>query len=397
MNQRAPVKLSERVKQLPPYIFARLNSIKAARRRAGEDVIDLGMGNPNDPTPGPIIDKLCDAVRDPRSHRYSVSADGIFNLKKEVAAFYHSEWGVEIDPASEVVCTIGSKEGISHLSLALMEPGESAVVPTPAFPIHTHSIRLAGGSVVSVPVSTGEEFFENLRQAVDGLRPTPKMLLLNFPHNPTTLTVELGFFEKAVAFCRERGIFVVHDFAYSHITFDGYKAPSLLQVEGAKQMGVEFTSMSKSFNMAGWRVGFCVGHADVVSALSRIKGYYDYGLFMPVQIASIIALRYCKEEARKQAAIYQARRDVLCDGLERIGWQVPRPRGSMFAWAPIPEKYAHLGSLDFSLLLLEEANVAVAPGEAFGSGGERHVRMALVENELRLKQAVRQIDRALKL
>ena len=391
------IKVADRVNQLPPYVFGRLNSIKAARRRAGEDMIDLGMGNPNDPTPDVIVEKLVEAVRDPRNHRYSVSADGIFNLKKEVAAFYDSQWGVKVDPTSEVVCTIGSKEGLSHLSLALMQPGEIAIVPTPAFPIHVHSVRLAGGTVLSVPISTGPEFLDNIVRVTDTVQPRPKMLLLNFPHNPTALTAELDFFERVVSLCRERDIFIVHDFAYSHVTFDGYKAPSLLQVEGAKDLAVEFTTMSKTFNMAGWRVGFCVGHPDVVSTLARIKGYYDYGMFMPVQIASIVALRHCAEEAKRQAAVYQARRDVLCDGLNRIGWPIEKPRGTMFVWAPLPHKCAHMGSMDFSLMLLEKANVAVAPGHAFGQGGERFVRMALVENEQRLRQAVRQIDRALNL
>ena len=397
MTAQMQIRFAERLNELPPYVFGKLNALKMQRRRAGEDVIDLGMGNPNDPPPQLVIDKLCETVRDPKSHRYSASADGIFNLKREVAAHYRDRYGVELDPNSEVVCTIGSKEGISHLSLALMEPGQSALVPTPAFPIHRYSIRLAGGTVISPPLSVGPEFFESLRRAVADAEPKPKMLVLNFPHNPTTLTVELEFFQKAVAFCRENGIFILHDFAYNNITFDGYKAPSLLQVEGAKDIAVEFSTMSKSFSMAGWRVGFCVGHAGVVGALSRIKGYYDYGMFVPVQVASIVALRHCAADVAALAAVYQDRRDVLCDGLERIGWHVPRPRGTMFAWAPLPEKYAGLGSLKFSFMLLEKANVAVAPGEAFGLGGEGFVRMALVENPDRLRQAVRQIDRALDL
>ena len=396
-DHKAHVKLAERVEQLPPYVFGRLNAIKAARRKAGEDVIDLGMGNPNDPTPEHIVEKMVDAVRDPRNHRYSASADGIFNLKREVARFYQSQWGVAVDPASEVVCTIGSKEGLSHLALALMEPGEIAIVPTPAFPIHVHSVRLAGGSVVSIPLSNGPEFIESLERIVDTTTPRPKMLVLNFPHNPTTMTVELDFFERVVALCRERGVFIVHDFAYSHMTFDGYEAPSLLQAPGAKGIAVEFTTLSKTFNMAGWRVGFCVGHSDVVAALARIKGYYDYGTFMPVQIAGIVAMRNCVDDARRQAAVYQARRDVLCDGLARIGWNVPRPRATMFAWARMPDKFLAMDALDFSLMLLEQANVAVAPGTAFGPGAEKFVRMALVENEQRLRQAVRQIDRALRL
>jgi len=390
-----PLDISQRVLELPPYVFGRLNAIKRARRQAGEDVIDLGMGNPSDPTPQPIIDKLCEAVRDPRNHRYSVQADGIFNLKREVAAFYRAEYGVELQPEDEVVCTIGSKEGLSHMLLALMNPGEVALVPTPAFPVHVHGVRLAGGSVASFPLGTGPEFFDELCRVADSSQ--PKLIIVNFPHNPTTLTVELDFFEKLVPICRDRNIFLIHDFAYSHITFDGYKAPSMLQVDGAKEIGVEFSTMSKSFNMAGWRVGFCVGHGEAVGALARIKGYFDYGMFMPVQIASIVALRHCKAEAARQAAVYQSRRDALCDGLDRIGWHVPPPKATMFAWAPMPEKYRDMSSLDFSLLLLEQANVAVAPGEAFGPGGEKFVRMALVENEQRLKQAVRQIGRALDL
>jgi len=391
------IEFARRLNDLPPYVFGRLNAIKNARRRAGEDVIDLGMGNPNDPTPEPIIDKLCEAVRDPRNHRYSVQADGLYNLKREVSRFYKAQYGVEIDPAKEVVCTIGSKEGLSHMLMAVMDPGDVAVVPSPAFPVHIHGVRLAGGSVLSIPLGTGEKFFKDLRYAVENFNPKPKMLIVNFPHNPTTLTVGLGFFEQLVDYCRKQNIFLVHDFAYSHITFDEYRAPSMLQVKGAADIGIEFTTMSKSFNMAGWRVGFAVGHADVVEALARIKGYFDYGLFMPVQIASIIALRHCSEEAGRQAKLYQKRRDVLCKGLERIGWPVEKPKGGMFTWIRIPESYRHMSSLDFSLLLLEEANVAVAPGEAFGPGGEEFLRLALVENELRLKQAVRQIGRALDL
>ncbi len=390
------IEFAQRVGQLPEYIFGRLNAMKMARRRAGEDVIDLGMGNPNDPTPNVIIQKLVEAVQDPRNHRYSVSADGIFNLKREVARFYGREFDVPVDPESEVVCTIGSKEGLSHLALVLVEPGQTALVPTPAFPPHLHSVALAGGDVVTVPISNQPELFERLDGMVPGLDPKPRFLLLNFPHNPTTLTVEAPFFERAVRFAREHQILIVHDFAYSHMTFDGYRAPSFLQTPGAKEVGVEFTSMSKSFNMAGWRVGFCVGREDVVQALARIKGYYDYGLFMPVQIASIIALRDCMEEVRRQAALYQSRRDVLCRGLSRIGWPVQKPRATMFVWAPVPEDFRQMGSVDLSFMLLEEANVAVSPGAAFGEAGEGHVRMALVENEQRLRQAVRQVGRVLR-
>ncbi|MHC4787825.1 MAG: aminotransferase class I/II-fold pyridoxal phosphate-dependent enzyme [Planctomycetota bacterium] len=387
------VRFADRVGQLPEYIFGRLNAIKLARRRDGEDVIDLGMGNPNDPTPRPIIEKLIEAVQDPRNHRYSVSAAGIFSLKREVARFYRREFGVEVDPESEVVCTIGSKEGISHMGVVLISEGG---VPTPAFPPHLHSIALAGGRCATLPISNDLEFFDRLAELLPTIEPKPKMLLLNFPHNPTALTTELPFFERAVQFAREHEILLIHDFAYSHVTFDGYRAPSFLQVPGAKEVGVEFSSMSKSFNMAGWRVGFCIGNRQIVSGLARIKGYYDYGLFMPVQIASIIALRDCMDEVRKQAAIYQERRDVLCDGLNRVGWPVQPPKGTMFVWAPIPEPHRQMGSVDFCLMLLEEANVAIAPGAAFGEGGDGFVRMAIVENTHRLRQAVRQIGRVLK-
>ena len=394
--ERAEVEVrpAARLARLPEYVFGRLNALKMARRREGADIIDLGMGNPNDPTPAPIIDKLVEAVRDPRNHRYSVSAAGLFNLKREVARYYKREYDVDVDPETEVICTIGSKEGLSHLALALVEAGDSAIVPTPAFPPHIHSIELAGGAVVTVPIGADPDWFDRLEDLVPAINPRPKMLLLNFPHNPTAMTTDLPFYERAVEFARRHNILIIHDFAYSKITFDGYVAPSFLQVPGAKEVGVEFSTMSKSFNMAGWRVGFCVGHRQVVAALGRIKGYYDYGMFMPVQIASIIALRECMDEVKKQAAVYQERRDALCAGLGRIGWPVKPPRGSMFVWAPIPEEFREMGSVDFCLMLLEEADVAAAPGAAFGPGGDGFVRLAIVENRQRLQQAVRQIGRA---
>jgi alanine-synthesizing transaminase len=390
-----PIRFSARLLGLPSYVFGRLNAMKLERRRAGIDVIDLGMGNPNDPPPPPIVEKLIEAVQDPRNHRYSVSADGLFNLKREIARYYKKHWDVELDPGEEVVCTIGSKEGLSHLLLALVESGDVALVPSPAFPVHIHGVRLAGGTVLSVPLAEGPELYENIVRHVGEVCPPPKLMILNFPHNPTSLTVDLGFFEKVVAFAREHGILVIHDFAYAKLTFDGYRAPSILQVEGAKDICVEFTTMSKSFNMAGWRVGICAGNSEVVKALAKIKGYYDYGIFMPVQIASIIALRECDEYVERQAKVYERRRDVLCEGLARAGWPVEKPRGGMFVWAALPESCRGMSSLDFSLKMIEEANVAVAPGSAFGELGEGHVRMALVENELRLKQAARQIGRAL--
>jgi alanine-synthesizing transaminase len=389
-------KLSKRVLELPEYVFGKLNATKLARRREGVDIIDLGMGNPSDPTPEPIVEKLIEAVRDPRNHRYSVSADGIANLKCEVAEYYRREHGVELDPLSEVVCTIGSKEGISHLSLAVLDHGDTVIVPTPAFPPHLYSVVFAGGKFVNVPVGDTPEFFDRLDDFVPTVQPKPKMLILNFPHNPTAATVEPEYFDRAVEFGRRHDIVIMHDFAYSHITFDGYRAPSMMQSAGAKEVGIEFSSMSKSFNMAGWRVGFCVGNRDIVQALARVKGYYDYGLFMAVQVAAIVALHECADDVRRQAAIYQERRNVLCDGLARHGWDVPRPRGSMFVWAPLPEPFRPMGSAAFCAMLLDKANVAIAPGAAFGKGGDGFVRMAVVENKQRLRQAVRQIGRALR-
>ena len=390
------INIANRVKQLPPYLFGRLNALKYEKRRNNIDIIDLGMGNPNDPTPQPIIQKLCEAVQDPRNHRYTVSATGLFNLKREVAKYYEKQFNVTLDPEKEVVCTIGSKEGISHLCLGLLDPGETALVPNPAFPIHIHAVNLAGGNVISVPLTEDEKFLPNLMNTAKSLIPRPKIIILNFPHNPTAATVEIGFFEEIVAFARKYNIIVVHDFAYCGIAFDGYKPPSFLQVNGAKEIGVEFNTMSKSFNMAGWRLGFCVGNKEIVGTLTKVKGYYDYGIFQPVQIASIIALRESNKYTKAQAGIYQNRRDVLCDGLNRIGWNVTKPKASMFVWAPIPGKWRSMGSVDFAYKLMNEAEVSVAPGAAFGENGEGYLRLAIVENELRLKQAIRQIDRALR-
>jgi len=390
------VPVADRMHLLPPYVFGRLNAAKYAKRREGADIIDLGMGNPNDPTPAPIVDKLCEAVRNPRSHRYS-AAGGLLNLRKEVAKDYHKHFGADLDAEKEIITTIGSKEGISHLSLALLGPGDTALVPEPAFPIHIYSPILAGANVITVPLAEGPELVRNIVDTTCRVHPKPKVLFLNYPHNPTTMVAEPDFFREIVAYAHKYEVLVIHDFAYRDLVFDGYTAPSFLQIEGAKAVGVEFTTMSKSYNMAGWRVGFCVGNRHVVEALSRIKGYYDYGLFQPVQIASIIAMRHCREDAVKQAAVYQKRRDVLVEGLNRYGWKVTKPRGTMFVWAPIPEKYRSMGSIDFSLKMMDEAEVAVAPGRAFGEGGEGFLRFALVENELRLKQAARQIGKAFKI
>jgi alanine-synthesizing transaminase len=393
LPQEFVIEVASRVKRLPPYLFGRLNQIKYEKRTQGIDIIDLGMGNPVDPTPQPIVEKLCEAVQYPRNHRYSTNAIGLFNLRREIAHFYEREWGVELDPSREVVCTIGSKEGLSHLFLALLENGDTTLVPSPAFPVHLHGPALAGSRVVTIPLKEQEELLGEIIQAIELEK--PKVLILNFPHNPTATTVEMGFFEEIVNIALRYNVIVIHDFAYCFTAFDGYRPPSFLQVKGAKEVGVEFNTMSKIFNMPGWRLGFCVGNRQIIEALARLKGYYDYGIFQPVQIASIIALRECRAYAVEQARLYQQRRDVLCEGLNRAGWQVEKPRATMFVWAPIHEKYRSMGSMDFSLLLLNEAKVSVSPGLAFGQEGEGFLRFALVENELRLKQAVRQIHRAL--
>ncbi|MBM4049763.1 MAG: aminotransferase class I/II-fold pyridoxal phosphate-dependent enzyme [Planctomycetes bacterium] len=395
MAETSAVDLSSRMKQLPPYLFGRLNRVKYELRQKGADIIDLGMGNPNDPPPQLVIDKLCEAVRNPKNHRYSTAA-GVLNLRREVAKHYAHEYGVNLDPEKEIISLIGSKEGISHLCLALLGPGDTAVVPSPAFPIHIYGPALAGANALSIPIGTDETFVARLKDVVENLWPQPKVLILNFPHNPTAATAELEFYEEVVAFARTKKLIILHDFAYCDTVFDGYRAPSIFQVKGARDIAVEFTTMSKPYNMAGWRIGFCVGNEHIVHALERVKGYYDYGLFQAVQIAAIVAIRHCRKDSAQQALVYQQRRDVLCDGLNRNGWSVPKPKGTMFVWAPIPEPFRAMGSMDFALMLMEEAEVAVAPGIGFGPNGEGFLRLALVENELRLKQAVRQITRALR-
>ena len=386
--------LSKRLHRLPPYMFGKLKQLTHERRRQGIDVIDLGMGNPSEPTPKHIIDKLCEAAREPRHHRYSISR-GIFNLRREVAWHYERRFAVEIDPEHEAIAVIGTKEGLSHLALALIDQGDLALVPNPTFPIHIYSVALAGGSVVSIPLREENEFVPSLAEIARDIWPRPKMLILSFPHNPTGAVVDLSFFEEIVHFARKHDIALVHDLAYADIVFDGYKAPSLLQAKGAKEIGVEFISLSKSYNMAGWRCGFAVGNRDIIEALARIKGYYDYGIFAPIQVASIMALRTPSEEVEANAEIYRRRRDVLVNGLNRIGWKVQKPKGTMFVWAPIPEPYRHLSSMDFAMKLLDEAEVCVSPGAGFGHNGEGYVRIALVENENRLRQSVRQIRQAM--
>jgi alanine-synthesizing transaminase len=389
-----------RIDRLPPYVFAVVNDLKMKLRRSGEDIVDLGMGNPDLPTPKHIVDKLCEAAQNPKNHRYS-QTKGLFKLREALSLWYERKYGVELDPETEVITTIGSKEGLAHLALTLINPGDVAIVPTPAYPIHPYSIIIAGGDVRSIPLFEDESglfseeaFFERIVKAYKESWPRPKLLILNFPHNPTTATVSLSFFEKIVDFARENNLIVIQDIAYAEIAFDGYVPPSILQVKGAKEVAVEFYSLSKTYSMAGWRVGFAAGNKEIIHALYRMKSYLDYGMFQPIQIAAIIALKgdqSCVEEYRQ---IYQKRRDVLVEGLNRIGWKVEKPKATMFVWAKIPEKFRSMGSLEFSKMLLVDGKVAVSPGVGFGEYGDDYVRFALVENEQRIRQAVRGIKRA---
>jgi alanine-synthesizing transaminase len=389
-----PEMASARMHRLPPYLFGKINALKHKLRSEGADIIDLGMGNPSDPTPAAVVEKLQEAATDKRNQRYSVPR-GVLNLRKEVADFYKRQWGVDLEPGSEVITTLGSKEGFSHLCLATLGPGDVALAPTPSFPVHIYGPVIAGANVIGVTLTDGEESY--LRRIDDLCRtvsPKPKIVIVNFPHNPSTLTVEQGFFDDLVKLAKKYGFYIIHDFAYGLTTFDGYKAPSLLQTKGAKDVGVETLTMSKGFNMAGWRIGFVVGNADMVSLLGSIKGYYDYGIFQAIQIATVIALRHCEDEMRAQSRLYQVRRDILVEGLNRAGWSLTAPQASMFVWAPIPEPYRQMGSLEFSIQSLVRAEVAVAPGRGFGEDGEGYLRIALVENEERLRQAIRQLRRA---
>lgn len=389
------IPVASRLRRLPPYLFGKINKVKYDKRVAGVDVIDLGMGNPTDP-PDPIIsEKLAEATRDPRNHRYSVST-GIANLRKEVSARYWKRYGVRLDPNSEVIATIGSKEGFSHMLLALLGPGDTAIVPAPSFPVHVYGVVLASGNVIALDVRDPQKFLENIAYTCEHLYPRPKVVVANFPHNPTATCIEQDFFVELVRLAKKYEFLVISDFAYADICYDGYFAPSFLATPGAIDVGVEFTTMSKSYSMAGWRIGFCSGNAEMVRALATIKGYYDYGIFQPIQIAAIIAMRHCDAAIESMAAEYQMRRDVLCEGLERLGWDIERPRAGMFLWAKIPEPWDKMGSIDFSMMLLEEAGVAVSPGRGFGEDGEGYLRLALVENEHRLRQAVREIGRATK-
>jgi alanine-synthesizing transaminase len=390
------IHVAERVRRLPPYLFGKINALKYSKRRAGADVIDLGMGNPTD-TPDPeVVAKLCEAAHDDRNHRYSVS-NGLHNLRRELALRYARLHGVQLDPDAEVLAGLGSKEVFSHMCLALLGPGDTAVVPAPSFPIHVYAVALASGNVISLDCTKPDRFLSKVADVAEHLYPRPKVLILNFPHNPSATVVERDFFVDVVALARRFGFMVIHDFAYGDVCFDGYRAPSFLSAPGAKEVGVETVTMSKGFNMAGWRLGFCVGNAEMVRALATIKGYYDYGIFQPIQIAGIIALRHGDDFARRQAEEYQKRRDVLVDGLRRIGWEATLPKAGMFVWARYPADWrARMGSIDFSMKLIEEADVAVSPGRGFGEAGEGFLRLALVENEHRLRQAVRQIARCLR-
>jgi len=378
-----------RIKRLPPYVFNIVNEHKYKARVRGEDIVDLGMGNPDGPTPKHIVDKLVAAASDPRNHRYSVSR-GIQRLRGAMADWYKRRYDVDLDPEREVVATIGSKEGISHLSLAVTAPGDVVMVPDPCYPIHFYSAVIANADVRSVPlVDDEDDFLERIERAVKSLWPRPKLLVLNYPNNPTTKVVELPFFQKVVDLAREYEFYVVHDLAYADLVFDGYKAPSILQVPDAKDVAVEIFTLSKSYNMPGWRVGFVVGNPKLVGALVRIKSYMDYGMFQPIQIASIIALNGPEDCVSEIVDTYRDRRDFLVSGLNRIGWKVEKPKATMFLWAPIPEQFRAMGSLDFSLMTLEKSKVAVSPGVGFGEGGDGFVRFALVENEHRTKQAIR--------
>ncbi len=379
-----------RIKRLPPYVFAIVNDLKAGARARGEDIIDFGMGNPDQPTPQHIVDKLCEAAQRKDTHRYSMSR-GIPRLRKAICNWYKNRYDVDLDPETQAIVTIGSKEGLAHLAMACVGPGDSVLVPNPAYPIHPWGIVIAGADVRHVPLVDGVDFFEKLEESIKDSWPKPKMLILNFPGNPTTQCVELDFFEKVVAVAKEHDIWVIHDLAYADIVFDGYKAPSILQVPGAEEIAVEFFSLSKSYNMPGWRVGFMCGNEKLVAALARMKSYLDYGMFTPIQVAAITALEGPQQCVSDIRDMYQMRRDVLCDGLNNIGWAVERPKATMFVWAPIPEPYRDMGSLEFTKKLLKDAHVAVSPGIGFGEYGDGFVRFGLIENEHRTRQAVRGI------
>ena len=379
-----------RIKRLPAYVFNITGELKASARRRGEDIIDFGMGNPDGATPQHIVDKMIEAARKPDTHRYSLSR-GIPRLRRAISNWYERRYNVSIDPDTEAIVTIGSKEGIAHLCLATLDQGDMVLVPNPSYPIHIYGPVIAGANIRSVAIHDTNSFLAELEQSIPLMYPKPKMLILNFPANPTTQCVDLSFFERVVDLCRHHGIYLVHDLAYADIVFDGFRAPSIFEVPGARDIAVEFFTLSKSYNMPGWRVGFMVGNKALVSALSRLKSYFDYGTFTPIQVASILALEGPQECVTDICENYRCRRDVLVSGLNKLGWQVVLPKATMFVWAPIPEPYKHLGSLEFSTLLLKEAKVAVSPGVGFGEYGDGHVRFSLIENEERTRQALRGI------
>jgi alanine-synthesizing transaminase len=383
-----------RINGLPPYVFSIINDLKVEARRAGSDVVDLGFGNPDIPSPEIAVDKLAEAARNSRNHRYSASK-GIPKLRQAVSDLYLRRFGVELDPDTEVVTTIGAKEGLSHLMWVLLGPGDSAIVPTPSYPIHIYAPLFAGAEVQQVRLDGNRDFLEGCIEAFESQWPRPRVIVCSFPHNPTTQCVDLAYMTRLVSFALENDIVLVHDFAYSDTAFDGYTPPSVLQVPGAKACSVELYTLAKSFSMAGWRVGFLVGNAKVVAALTKIKSYLDYGTFQPIQIAATVTMNEASDYPKEVNEIYQGRRDALCDSFERIGWPIERPKGTMFVWTPVPEPYRELGSLEFSKLLIKEANVAVSPGVGFGLGGEGNVRFALIENEQRIAQAARNVKRAL--
>ncbi len=389
------INVADRIKKLPPYLFAELNALKYQKRRAGADVVDLGMGSPSDPPDPLVVEKLAEAIRNPKTHGYG-AARGIANLRREVAARYLKYYGVRLNPDSEIMATLGSKDALSHSILALCGPGDLAIVPSPYFPAHLYAVMLAGASTLALDVRKPDRLLAEIEYACERFMPRPKLVLVNFPHNPTATVVDREFYVDLVKLAKKYGFMVLSDLAYADITFDGYQTPSFLSVPGALDVGVEMTTMSKSYNMAGWRIGFCCGNSEMVRALATIKTYYDYGGFSPLQIAGIVAIRELDANVSAQAKVYERRRDVLCDALERIGWEVERPKASMFVWQKIPEKYLRgTTTFDFAMRLLRDANVVVSPGSAFGPLGEGYLRLAVVEKEERLRQAVRQIARAL--
>lgn len=384
-----------RIAKLPPYVFAVVNEMKARLRAQQYDVVDFGMGNPDGATPRPIVNKLIEAARNPRNHRYSVSR-GIPNLRLEICRRYERNYGVQLDPETEAIVTIGAKDALAHLLFAVIGPGDEVVTPAPCYPIHQYGVLMAEGQAYPLPVADPPEYLNRLEDRFRKAGRPPRMILLNYPHNPTTACVDLDFFRQVVALAHRHGAMILHDFAYADLCFDGYRAPSILQVEGAKEVAVEVFSMTKSYNMAGWRVGFCLGNARMIKALARIKSYLDYGNFQPIQIAAIIGLRDCEEEVGRICQVYEKRRDLLVEGLNTAGWPVEKPRASMFVWAKIPEIFSGVSSLDFAKMLLEKALVAVSPGIGFGPAGEGHVRFALIENHHRTRQALRSIRQFLR-